>query len=68
MGKSEVFSIPMLKVNFNMFNEQRMKLTSKDLTLVFFLFLSKKIFFPKFEQLNSGCSLSVGVYGNTLVA
>ena len=29
-------------------------------------FLSKKLFFPKFEQLNSGCGLSVGFYGKYL--
>ena len=28
-----------------------------------FLISFKKLFFPKFEQLNSGCSLSAGVYG-----
>ena len=47
MGKSEVFSIPMLKVNFNMFNDQIMELTSKGLTLGFFFVSFKKNFFFK---------------------
>ena len=37
-----------------------------------FVFLSlisfKKPFFPEFEQLNSGCSLSAGVYGSSTVS
>ena len=40
-----------------MFDEQWMKKSSQDLTLDFF----QKIFFSKFELLNSGCSLSAGV-------
>ena len=38
-----------------------MKKTSECLTLDFF---QKTFFIPKFELLNSGCGLSVGVYGN----
>ena len=56
MGKSEEFSIPKLKVNFNMFDEQRMKLTSKDSTLDFFLFLSKNFFFQNLSSLIQGAA------------
>ena len=36
------------------------------LDFFFFCFLSIFQFFPKFEQLNTGCSLSASVYGNNL--
>ena len=43
-----------------------MRKTSEDSTLDFFCFLSIFQFFPKYEQLNTGCSLSASVYGNNL--
>ena len=48
MGKSKVFSIPLMIVNFK-FNEQRIKMTPKDSTLDFFFVVSfKKLFFKNF--------------------
>ena len=38
-------------------------MTSKDSTLDYFFCFFQKTLFPKFKQLNSGCSLFAGVYG-----
>ena len=54
MGKTLICSIP-----FHCHSElHSMKTTSED--------SFKKVFFPKFKLLNSGCSLSAGVYGNVV--
>ena len=55
MGKTLICSIP-----FHWHSElHSMKKTSEDSL--------KKVFFPKFKLLNSGCGLSAGVYGNYFI-
>ena len=57
----EVFSIAMLIVGLCSMNSGLRRLLKTQLWIFFYFF--QKTFFPKFELLNSGCSLSVGFYG-----
>ncbi len=61
MGKTEVLSISMFS-EFTFDGEDSRCRLYFGFSLIYF----QKTFFPKFELLNSGCGLSVGVYGKCL--